>query len=207
MPGQPPPRRPVAVDALDVILGYATLCAGFAISAALGVSSSARPLKYVLAVALVAALGARRAVLGPPRAATVQSRTSALGILGAACLLVGLILGSFGGYLLFQAYTTRAGEPERIDRDAIEQELGLGSFRTCTRDGEPAHGRACMTEEERAQEAREDAATYAAERARLAAEEAAHRTRYWQLTGVGTGLVVLGAWLDLRRGRRGTSAG
>lgn len=199
---QPEPTQHAAFDWIDVLLGYVTVCAGFGLAAALHLPDNGRLFKYVMAIALVAVLIARRAVIGPPRVTAVGRGKTALGLLGAASLLFGLIIGTLGGYLLFDGYTTRLPEPVKIDRDAVERQLALPSFRTCTRDGKPARGRACMTAEERAREAAEDEKTYAEERARLEAEKAGRMARYWYIAAVGTALVLLGIGLDVLRTRR-----
>lgn len=194
--------RHAAFDWIDVLLGYVTICAGFGVAALLRLDSKGAVFKYVLAGALVAVIVARRVVIGPPRATSSRRGSSALGLLGAASLLFGLVIGTIGGSLLFDAYTTPPREPTKIDRDALERQLDHVFLRTCMRDGKPARGRACMTEEERAREAAEDEKAYVAERDAILAERARLIARYWQIAAVGTGLVLLGIALDVLRTRR-----
>ena len=204
------PKTHGVLDWIDVVLAYGTLCMSFGVAAALHVAGDGRIFKLLTALAVLAALIARRALIGPPRASTVQRGKTAMGLLGAASLIVGLILGTIGGAMVFDASTTPLPEPAKIDHDAIEREVGLplGALgRTCTQGGKPARGRACMTAAERAEEATRDEAIYAEQRARDAAERSRQLGVAWKIAGVGTLLVLLGIGLDVLRTRRDAAEG
>jgi hypothetical protein len=200
-PDGAPERQHPAFDWIDVLLGFFTICAGFGVASHFGWSG--RPVKYGLAVALAVVIGARRALIGPPRAVAMRRGASVLGFLGAASMLFGLVIASFGVYMLSNEHETPIPEPARIDRDAIERQLSLpGLGRRCTKDGKTLTGRACMTPEERAAEAAADEKERAAEMARLEGEKKDRMSRFWTIAGVGTLLVLAGIGLDILRSRR-----
>lgn len=197
------PSQP-AFDWLDVLLGFATICGGFFAARKLGISDDGRVFKYVMAGLLVAVIVARRVLIGPPRVVAVRGGTSALGLLSTLLMLFGLVIASFGGYLLYAEDAAAPPAPAVIDRDAIEKDLGLAPLlgKKCTREGKALSGRACMTDEERAAEAAADEKARAEELVRWEAAKKERMARLWTIAGVGAAVMLAGIGLDLLRSRR-----
>jgi len=199
-----PPRsgKNRVIDWIDVLIGYGLLAAALIVTATFGWSLDSRIAKGLMATLLIAGYIARRVVLGPPAEVAV-SGPSALGVVGLSCLLAGLIFATFTGTLLYDDYTKPLPAPTKIDHDAMDRHLALpGVGRTCTIEGRPARGRACMTAEDRAKEVAEDAALAAEE---LRGYEHAHAeltARHWRLFGIASLFVIVGIALDVWRVRR-----
>jgi hypothetical protein len=203
---RPPDRAVASFDWIDVLLVFATLCAAFALAAAFGTADSSKGFQYATAAAIVVVIVVRRAIR-PPRVASVGTRRSALGLLGAAAMIVGLAITSLGGVLLLEEWK-RPVEGTRIDRDRLEKDLGLPALApSCVRDGKPVRGRPCLSAEQLAAEAARDAQLYAEEVAALEAQKRRTMGKQARVLGVGVALVLLGIGLDVWRTRRDRAEG
>ena len=121
-------------------------------------------------------------------------------------MLFGLVIASFGGYMLFTEWKEPVDFP-RIERAAIKTKVDLSALQRCVRDGKQLQGRDCRTPEDDARDAAADEQLHSEMVAQLESDKRSRMSRQAMTGGVGVVLVALGIALDIWRSRRDRADG